>query len=65
MVQALEEQATTDGSPAWSTTAPPGTLLRMLGRAERHSMHVSFLLTDIDHFKKNQRYPGHPTGDQS
>ena len=35
-----------------------------LGRAERHSMRVSFLLTDIDHFKKINDTHGHPTGDQ-
>ena len=36
----------------------------MLGRAERHDLPVSLLLTDIDHFKKINDSYGHPTGDE-
>ena len=36
----------------------------MLGRAERHEMPVSLLLTDIDHFKKINDSYGHPAGDE-
>ena len=65
MVQALEEQATTDGLTGLVNHRTfQERFSAMLGRAERHSMHVSFLLTDIDHFKKINDTHGHPTGDQ-
>ncbi len=37
-------------------------MFAMLGRAERHQMRVSFLLTDIDHLKKINDTHGHPNG---
>ena len=65
MVQALEEQATTDGLTGLVNHRTfQERLSIMLGRAERHQMHVSFILTDIDHFKKVNDTHGHPTGDQ-
>jgi diguanylate cyclase (GGDEF)-like protein len=65
MVEALEEQATTDGLTGLVNHRTfQERFSAMLGRAERHSMRVSFLLTDIDHFKKINDTHGHPTGDQ-
>ena len=65
MVQALEEQATTDGLTGLVNHRTfQERFSAMLGRAERHPMRVSFLLTDIDHFKKINDTHGHPTGDQ-
>jgi diguanylate cyclase (GGDEF)-like protein len=65
MFQALEEQATTDGLTGLVNHRTfQERFSAMLGRAERHQMHVSFILTDIDHFKKVNDTHGHPTGDQ-
>ena len=65
MVEALEEKATTDGLTGLTNHRTfQERFSAMLGRAERHQMHVSFLLTDIDHFKKINDTHGHPTGDQ-
>jgi len=53
MVEALEEQATTDGLTGLVNHRTfQERFSAMLGRAERHPMRVPFLLTDIDHFKK-------------
>jgi GAF domain-containing protein len=53
LVEALEEQATTDGLTGLVNHRTfQERFSAMLGRAERHPMRVPFLLTDIDHFKK-------------
>src|SRR5204862_1168570 len=65
MVQALEEQATTDGLTGLVNHRTfQERFSAMLGRADRHKFKVSLLLTDIDHFKKINDNYGHPTGDQ-
>jgi two-component system cell cycle response regulator len=64
MVQSLEEQATTDGLTGLVNHRTfQERFSAMLGRADRHKLHVSILLTDIDHFKKVNDTYGHPTGD--
>ena len=64
MVQSLEEQATTDGLTGLVNHRTfQERFSAMLGRADRHKLHVAFLLTDIDHFKKVNDTYGHPTGD--
>jgi diguanylate cyclase (GGDEF)-like protein len=65
MVQALEEQATTDGLTGLVNHRTfQERFSTMLGRADRHQMRVAFILTDIDHFKKINDTHGHPVGDQ-
>ena len=65
MVQALEEQATTDGLTSLVNHRTfQERFAAMLTRAERHSFPVALLLTDIDHFKKINDTHGHPTGDE-
>jgi len=65
MVQALEEQATTDGLTGLVNHRTfQERFATMLGRAERHDFAVALLLTDIDHFKKVNDTHGHPTGDE-
>jgi two-component system cell cycle response regulator len=65
MVQALEEQATTDGLTGLVNHRTfQERFSAMLGRAERHGFAVALILTDIDHFKKVNDTHGHPTGDE-
>jgi two-component system, cell cycle response regulator len=65
MVQALEEQATTDGLTGLVNHRTfQERFSAMLTRAERHNFAVALLLTDIDHFKKINDNYGHPTGDE-
>ena len=65
MYQVLEEQATTDGLTGLVNHRTfQERFTTMLGRAERHDLAVSLLLTDIDHFKKINDTYGHPTGDE-
>jgi diguanylate cyclase (GGDEF)-like protein len=65
IMQALEEQATTDGLTGLVNHRTfQERFAIMLGRAERHDFAVSLLLTDIDHFKKVNDTHGHPTGDE-
>src|SRR5439155_26463564 len=53
MVQALEEQATTDGLTGLVNHRTfQERCAAMLGRADRHKFRVALILTDIDHFKK-------------
>ncbi|HEX4406086.1 MAG TPA: diguanylate cyclase [Polyangia bacterium] len=65
MVEALEEQATTDGLTGLVNHRTfQERFSAMLGRADRHKFPVSLILTDIDHFKKVNDTYGHPTGDE-
>ncbi len=65
MVQALEEQATTDGLTGLVNHRTfQERFSAMLGRADRLKFSVAILLTDIDHFKKVNDNYGHPTGDE-
>ena len=65
MYEVLEEQATTDGLTGLVNHRTfQERFSTMLGRAERHELPVSLLLTDIDHFKKINDSYGHPTGDE-
>jgi two-component system, cell cycle response regulator len=65
MYEVLEEQATTDGLTGLVNHRTfQERFSTMLGRAERHDLSVSLLLTDIDHFKKINDSYGHPTGDE-
>jgi diguanylate cyclase (GGDEF)-like protein len=65
MYEALEEQATTDGLTGLVNHRTfQERFSTMLGRADRHELAVSLLLTDIDHFKKINDTYGHPTGDE-
>jgi len=65
MYEALEEQATTDGLTGLVNHRTfQERFSTMLGRAERHELPVSLLLTDIDHFKRVNDSYGHPTGDE-
>jgi diguanylate cyclase (GGDEF)-like protein len=65
MYQALEEQATTDGLTGLVNHRTfQERFAAMLGRADRHELPVSLILTDIDHFKKVNDTYGHPTGDE-
>jgi len=65
MYEALEEQATTDGLTGLVNHRTfQERFTTMLGRADRHELAVSLLLTDIDHFKKINDTYGHPTGDE-
>jgi diguanylate cyclase (GGDEF)-like protein len=65
MVQALEEQATTDGLTGLVNHRTfQERCAAMLGRADRHRFRVALILTDIDHFKKINDAYGHPAGDQ-
>ena len=65
MYEALEEQATTDGLTGLVNHRTfQERFSTMLGRADRHELAVSLLLTDIDHFKKINDSYGHPTGDE-
>jgi diguanylate cyclase (GGDEF)-like protein len=65
MYEALEEQATTDGLTGLVNHRTfQERFTTMLGRADRHELAVSLLLTDIDHFKKINDSYGHPTGDE-
>jgi two-component system, cell cycle response regulator len=65
MYELVEEQATTDGLTGLVNHRTfQERFSGMLGRAERHDLSVSLLLTDIDHFKKVNDTYGHPTGDE-
>ncbi len=65
MYELVEEQATTDGLTGLVNHRTfQERFSTMLGRAERHDLAVSILLTDIDHFKKVNDTYGHPTGDE-
>ena len=65
MYEVLEEQATTDGLTGLVNHRTfQERFTTMLGRADRHELAVSLLLTDIDHFKKINDTYGHPTGDE-
>ena len=65
MYEALEEQATTDGLTGLVNHRTfQERFTTMLGRAERHELAVSLLLTDIDHFKKINDTWGHQAGDE-
>jgi diguanylate cyclase (GGDEF)-like protein len=65
MYELVEEQATTDGLTGLVNHRTfQERFSTMLGRADRHDLAVSLLLTDIDHFKKVNDTYGHPTGDE-
>ncbi|MCD6497862.1 MAG: diguanylate cyclase [Deltaproteobacteria bacterium] len=64
MLKQLEEMATTDGlTGLMNHRTFQDRMSEMLARAKRSGMPLSFVLTDIDHFKKVNDTYGHPIGD--
>jgi two-component system cell cycle response regulator len=65
LYRAMETMATTDGlTGLFNHRTFQERMSDLLGRAERQSGRIAFLLTDVDHFKKVNDTYGHPTGDQ-
>jgi diguanylate cyclase (GGDEF)-like protein len=64
MYRQMETMATTDGlTGLYNHRTFQEKFAEMLGRAERHKLHLAIILTDVDHFKKVNDTYGHPVGD--
>ena len=65
MYRQMEMMATTDGLTGLGNHRTfQEKLTDLLGRADRHGLKLSMILTDVDHFKKVNDTYGHPVGDQ-
>jgi diguanylate cyclase (GGDEF)-like protein len=65
LFEAMEKMATTDGlTGLFNHRTFQGRFDEQLATARRYSRKLSFILTDIDHFKSVNDTYGHPTGDQ-
>lgn len=65
LYEAMEKMATTDGlTGLFNHRTFQGRFDEQLATARRYSRKLSFILTDIDHFKSVNDTYGHPTGDQ-
>ncbi len=64
LFEAMEKMATTDGlTGLFNHRTFQGRFDEQLATARRYSRRLSFVLTDIDHFKSVNDTYGHPTGD--
>jgi diguanylate cyclase (GGDEF)-like protein len=64
LYEAMEKMATTDGlTGLFNHRTFQGRFDEQLATARRYSRKLSFILTDIDHFKSVNDTYGHPTGD--
>jgi diguanylate cyclase (GGDEF)-like protein len=64
LYEAMEKMATTDGlTGLFNHRTFQGRLDEQLATARRYGRKLSFILTDIDHFKSVNDTYGHPTGD--
>jgi two-component system, cell cycle response regulator len=64
LFEAMEKMATTDGlTGLFNHRTFQGRFDEHLATARRYSRKLSFILTDIDHFKSVNDTYGHPTGD--
>jgi two-component system, cell cycle response regulator len=65
LFEAMEKMATTDGlTGLFNHRTFQGRLDEQLATAGRYSRKLSFILTDIDHFKSVNDTYGHPMGDR-
>ncbi|MFO0596206.1 MAG: diguanylate cyclase [Myxococcaceae bacterium] len=65
LYEAMEKMATTDGlTGLFNHRTFQGRFDEQLATARRYSRKLSFILTDIDHFKSVNDTYGHPMGDQ-
>ncbi len=65
LFEAMEKMATTDGlTGLFNHRTFQGRFDEQLATARRYSRKLSFILTDIDHFKSVNDTYGHPMGDQ-
>jgi two-component system cell cycle response regulator len=65
LFEAMEKMATTDGLTGLTNHRTfQGRLDESLATAKRYGRKLSFILTDVDHFKSVNDTYGHPMGDQ-